>query len=224
VATGRYVYFIGADDYLGAEALERMVAAADEWGSDVLVGKMVGVNGRAVHQDLFTEDLPEIDLYDSPIVWLLNNCKLFRRDLVERHGLRYPLGWPMGSDQPFTIEACVRASRISVLSSYTCYYAVTREDDGNITQGTVSIYTRLVCAEKLFPIVAGLLEPGPRRDAFLRRHTTWELTMPLRQNLLELDDDARRDVCARVGTLVDQYVTDDVMASLPLWRRVRLRL
>ena len=30
VARGRYVFFIGSDDYLGHEALERLVAGADE--------------------------------------------------------------------------------------------------------------------------------------------------------------------------------------------------
>jgi hypothetical protein len=225
VATGRYVYFVGADDHLGPEALERMVAAADAWGSDVLVGKMEGVNGRAVRRpELFAENRPEIDLYDSVLPWVLSNCKLFRRDLVERHKLRFPEHMRIGSDQPFTLEACVRAERISVLADYTCYYAVLREDGGNITQGAVDVHTRLECAESLFAVVAGLLEPGPERDAILKRHTRWELTMPTREGFLELDRDARLDVCARVGRLVEEYVTDDVLHTLPIVRRARLRL
>ena len=32
----------------------------------------------------------------------------------------------MGSDQPFTLEACFRARRISVLADYDYYYAVRR--------------------------------------------------------------------------------------------------
>jgi glycosyltransferase involved in cell wall biosynthesis len=38
VATGRYVFFVGADDHLGPEAMQRLVAAADEYGSDVVLG------------------------------------------------------------------------------------------------------------------------------------------------------------------------------------------
>ncbi|MES9536462.1 glycosyltransferase [Actinomadura sp. NPDC000600] len=225
VATGRYVYFVGADDHLGPEALERMVAAADEWGSDVLVGKMEGVNGRAVRRpELFAENRPEIDLYDSVLPWVLSNCKLFRRELVERHKLRFHEHMRIGSDQPFTLEACVRARRISVLADYTCYYAVLRDDGGNITQGAVDVHTRLECAESLFGVVADLIEPGPKRDAILKRHTRWELTMPTREGFLELDRAAQEDVCARVGRLVDRYVTDEVLYTLPIVRRVRLRL
>ena len=47
LARGRYVFFADADDLLGPEALRRLVAFADEHGSDVIVPRMVGLNGRA---------------------------------------------------------------------------------------------------------------------------------------------------------------------------------
>src|SRR5262245_56468575 len=52
-ATGRFVFFLGADDYLAPHALEHMVDAADRWDSDVLLPKMVGVNNRFTSQDIF---------------------------------------------------------------------------------------------------------------------------------------------------------------------------
>ncbi|RBL84108.1 glycosyltransferase family 2 protein, partial [Streptomyces cavourensis] len=107
LATGRFVYFIGSDDHLGEEALERMVACADADGSDVVVGRMAGVNGRYVHQKLYKEGRREVTLFDSALPFTLANTKLFRRELVEKYGLRFPEDMPVGSDQPFTIErAC----------------------------------------------------------------------------------------------------------------------
>ena len=53
LAGGRYVFFLGADDYLGPEALERLVRAATHWDSDVIFGRMVGVGGRYVDQRMF---------------------------------------------------------------------------------------------------------------------------------------------------------------------------
>ena len=66
-ATGRYVFFVGADDHLGREALARMAAAADEWQSDVLLGKVVGVHSRHIYQDIFARTEPDLDLFDSPL-------------------------------------------------------------------------------------------------------------------------------------------------------------
>jgi poly(ribitol-phosphate) beta-N-acetylglucosaminyltransferase len=45
-ATGTYVFFLDADDYLGTEALERLVAMAERNESDIVLGKLVGVEGR----------------------------------------------------------------------------------------------------------------------------------------------------------------------------------
>src|SRR3954453_10492672 len=94
---------------------------------------MVGGNGRYVHPPLFERTAAEISLDDSALAWSLSNCKLFRRELIEDLGLRFREDMPVCSDQPFTLEACVRARRISVLADYDYYYAVRRVDSSNIT-------------------------------------------------------------------------------------------
>lgn len=223
LATGRFVYFIGSDDYLGEEALERMVACADANDSDVVIGKMVGTNGRYVHQKLYTGDRPEISLYDSELPYTLANTKLFRRELVEKHGLRFPEDLPVGSDQPFTIEACVRARRISVLSDYTYYYAVKRGDSSNITYRADHL-ARLRCTARIMEHTAGLIPAGPRRDAVLKRHFDWELSKLLQKDFPALDLTTRRQVCEGVGALLDAYFTDELREGTGVKRRVRFGL
>jgi poly(ribitol-phosphate) beta-N-acetylglucosaminyltransferase len=223
VATGRYVYFIGSDDHLGKEALARMVACADKHDSDVVVGKMVGTNGRYVHQALFKKSNPDVSLYDSALPFTLANTKLFRRELVEQYKLRFPEDLPVGSDQPFTIEACVRARKISVLADYTYYYAVKRGDASNITYRADHL-ARLHCTEKIMKHAAGLIEAGPQRDTVLERHFTWELSKLVKADFLVLDPQTRREVCAGIADLADEYLTDPLRDSLPVTRRVRLAL
>lgn len=223
VATGRYVYFIGADDHLGEEALARMVACADEYDSDVVVGKMVGTNGRYVHQKLYKRNDPDISLFRSELPFTLANTKLFRRELVERHGLRFPEDLPVGSDQPFTVEACVRARRISVLADYDFYYAVKRGDAGNITYRADHL-SRLRCTAAIMKHAAALVEAGPDRDALLRRHFTWELSKLVQSDFPALDAEVRREVCAGIAALADEYLTDGLRDSLDVKRRVRICL
>jgi poly(ribitol-phosphate) beta-N-acetylglucosaminyltransferase len=223
VATGRYVFFIGADDFLGPDALRRMVAAADEYGSDVVVAKMAGVNSRWVPKDIFASTQIDVDLFDSPLPFALSNTKLFRRELVERHHLRYPEDLPVGSDQPFTLEACVRAKRITVLADYEYYYAVRRHSAGNITYRS-SHELQLECTERLMAFTATLLEPGPRRDAINYRHLHTELCRLLRPDFLALDRDTQERVVAGAGRLVKEYLTDQLSARLDVSRRLRLHL
>jgi hypothetical protein len=189
----------------------------------VVVGKMVGVNDRFVHQGLFEKTEPDVRLADSALPWSLSNCKLFRRELVERHGLRFPEDLPLGSDQPFTIEACVRARRISALADYEYYYAVRRSDSSNMTYRThPRVY--LECAEKLIQFTIGLIEPGPDRDAILRRQFTWEVAKHVGTRFLDYDPADRPEICAEAGRICDTYLTEDLRKKIDVKRRVRLFL
>src|SRR5690606_26322203 len=130
---GRWVYFVGADDRLGAEALERLVAHGDASGADVVIGAQVGV-GRHVPNALSGKDHARIDPFGRHLRWTLANSKLFRRSHLEELGLRYREDMRVGSDQPFTLRACLTGT-VAALGSYDCYYVVRRDDDSNITYG-----------------------------------------------------------------------------------------
>lgn len=221
LATGRYVFFIGADDYLGEEALARLVAAADEYGSDVVLGKTVGVNSRNINQAIYARTEKEIDLFDSALPWALSNTKLFRRELIERHGLRYPEDMPVGSDQPFTLEACYRAKRISVLADYEYYHAVRRLNAHNITYRSRHV-ERLRCAESIMDFVARLIEPGKQRDAILLRHFTWEVARLVEDDFLRLDRAVQEQVVAGIRALADRYLTDEIRDRLGIEARLRI--
>ncbi|MEH1124966.1 glycosyltransferase family 2 protein [Micromonospora sp. CPCC 206061] len=223
LARGRYVYFVGADDYLGRETLERLVDAADRYGSDVVLGRAVGVNNRYIHQQVYARTEPAIDLFDadSGLRWSLANYKLFRRELVERHGLRFPEDMPVASDQPFTIEAICRANRVTVLADYDYYYAVRRLDAGNITYSSRHL-ERLAAAGRIMDFVADLVEPGTRRDTLLFRHFTWELGKLLGDDFLRLDRRTQELVCLGAADLVDRHLTDEIRDQLDIETRIRL--
>ncbi|MCP3817704.1 glycosyltransferase [Streptomyces sp. A3M-1-3] len=223
VATGRFVFFIGADDYLGTEALERMVAYADEHESDVVIGRMVGTNGRYAHQALFQKSDPDISLYDSALPFTLANIKLFRRDLVEQHKLRFPEDLPVGSDMPFTLEACIRARKVSVLADYKYYYAVKRGDASNITYRSDHL-VRLRCTAEIMKFAAGLIEAGPKQDAVFERHFTWEIPKLVQDDFLLLDPQVQQEVCDGIRELADAYFTDAVRDAIDVKRRVRISL
>ncbi|GAA2530038.1 glycosyltransferase family 2 protein [Pilimelia columellifera] len=223
VAAGRYVYFVGADDYLGGQALERLVAAADRLDADVVLGKVVGVNSRFVYQDVFARNADRIGLADSALPWSLMNVKLFRRDLLEQHAIRYPEDMPLGSDLPFTLEACYRARKISVVADYTCYHAVRRLNARNITQLS-DVDARLACLRRLVQFTVGLIPEGPERRAVLARLFALEVAVLLRDDLALADDDTRRRVGDTIRELADQHLDDAIAGGLDIETWLRLRV
>ena len=221
MATGRYVFFLGADDHLGREALQRMVSAADAFGSDVVVGKVVGVNSRFIYQDIFARNEIDVGLCDSPLPYSLANTKLFRRELLERHAIRYPEGLPIGSDLPFTLEACHRARRVSVLADYDYYYAVRRFSATNITYLSRRV-TRLRTIEAFMSFADTLLEPGPEHDAVMARLFDHDVTKLIEDDLLGADRATQEAVHEGVGRLAARYLTEDLAAKLGSETRIRV--
>jgi len=203
--------------------LARLVAAADGWGSDVVAGRMVGCNGRFVPQAIFSRTDPDVDLYTSALPFAMSNTKLFRRSLLVEHGIRYPESLPFGSDQPFTVAACVHARKISVLADYDYYYAVRRHNAANITYRS-SHRQRLACTAQIMAATAALLPAGPRRDAILHRSFASELSKLTRPDFLTLEAATQTDIAAGIATLTDRYLTEPIAARLDVNRRLRLRL
>ncbi|WP_420718593.1 glycosyltransferase [Streptomyces sp. H51] len=177
-ARGRFVFFLDADDYLGPEALERMVRAAEQNGTDIVLGRMVGVGGRGAPTSMFRRSQPRTDVFSSRVYWTLNPMKLFRRDLLERHGLRFPTDLTIGEDQLFVGAAYLKASGISVVADYDCLFWVLRDDGANITRRTSSSEVRMRFLPRVVDMVLEYTSPGPGRDHLAHRHLTvdvWEL-------------------------------------------------
>ncbi|MBB4737479.1 glycosyltransferase involved in cell wall biosynthesis [Actinoplanes octamycinicus] len=221
-ATGRYVFFVGADDRLGPEALERLVGAADETGADIVLGRLVGAGGRKVDQRIFAAgDRDAITLADSPLAWALSNTKLFRRALLEEHRIRFPEDMASCSDQPFTIRAVLAARRIAVRTGYEFYYAVRRTDASNITFRTPPV--RLLQDTTLLLARAADLVSEPRaRHNLLVRHFSWEVGKLLGKRFLSAGPDDRETVHQGVRKLADAYLTEAARRDLPVRHRAAI--
>lgn len=222
-AHGRYVFFLGADDYLGDEALERLVARADEWESDVVCARIVGVGGRWVNQVLYARDAKDVPFPSAELASALSNTKLFRRSLLTEHGITFARDLKVGSDQPFTIEAMLHARRISVLGDYAYYHAVKRDDASNITYSS-GWRARLAGISAVIEHVADLIGPGEGRDLLLGRHFSGEIATLLRRDLYQVDEAEQRELVAAVNALASAYLTEPMLTRLRVLDRWRFLL
>lgn len=222
IARGRYVFFIGSDDYFGPEALERMVDRADELGSDVLLCKMVGVNGRKA-PDVFAEDVADAPFPTPELAWALSNTKLFRRELVESEGLRFPEGMAVCSDVPFTLRAMAKASKITIQSDYDSYYAVKRETGGNLIYSTGPVEW-VHAAEQIVAAIEDLYGPGPEREALMYRVFSREIAKCVQPQFLTADKSSREKFWEAVAGFCDAHLTEAIRERLPTEKRVRISL
>ncbi|MEV5731943.1 glycosyltransferase [Streptomyces sp. NPDC052292] len=221
-AAGRYVFFLDADDRLGAEALERMVAMADRNGTDVVLGRVEGVN-RTPPKSMFGRTLERTDVFSSNIKFTLSAQKLFRRAMLERHGMRFDESLWTGEDALFTLEAYLRADGVSVLADYTCYYLVGREDGKHVTK-TGGYTLRFDSARALMKLIADMVPAGARRDELMVRPFLITLLPQFGPRFLKDDEAVRQDKLELARPLMEAYWTPGVARRLKVHERLRLHL
>lgn len=223
-ATGTFVFFLDADDRLGPEALERMVGMAEENGTDIVLGKMVGVGGRGAPTSMFQRNQPRTDVFSSRVYWTLNPMKLFRRELLERHGLRFPTDLAIGEDQLFVGAAYLHASGISVVADYDCLYWVQREDEGNITRRLKGSERRLRFLPRMVELILDNVPPGPGRDHLAHRHLTVEVQQLLAYHLVHEPREGQHKTLDRLAEIIEPLWHEGMNERLSAMARLRLHL
>jgi poly(ribitol-phosphate) beta-N-acetylglucosaminyltransferase len=225
VSAGRYVFFCDHDDWLSPEALERMIDYAERTGADVLVPKMVG-HGRSVPRQLFAANDPDASVSEGLLTTSLTPHKLFRRDFLHRHGLRFPEGPRRLEDHVFVMAAYLHASRIAVLADYPCYHHIGRPDASNAGYEAPDPHEYFGYLREVLDVVDALTEPGPLRDVVRERSFSNEMLgrVTRRRAFADQDADYRRRIFAEVRDLMRERFPPEFGERLAAVPRVRAEL
>ena len=224
MARGEFVLFVDNDDWIGREALERMHATAVRDGADIVIGKVVG-HGKPVPPTLFVENRSGVGLDWPPLVWLLTPHRLFRKSLIEEHGLRFPEGPRRLEDHVFVVNALFRTSRVSVLADYPCYHWMLRDRETNASANEFDPSVYYANLREVLDIVDEHTEPGELRD---RLYTRWYRGKVLSRVggylFWNRTPEARRKRFQEIKILTEERFRPELDAQLPFNLRLRSRL
>ncbi|MDO8144124.1 glycosyltransferase family 2 protein [Isoptericola sp. 178] len=224
-ATGRYIFCLDADDMLTPWALERLVDTADSTGSDVVLGKIQGINGHGQPSKTFQRTVLDADLARDHLFHAMTPHKLFRREHLETIQLRFHEDMSVGEDVIFVAEAELTARKISILADDAYYQWRQRTDTtehmSKSGAGFEGIYVK---ASRLAALIEKHVEPGPRREALMRRVYRYVYHGMLRNLALETDDERRAENAARVRETFGPLWSDGSRAHLPTHLSLPLEL
>ena len=224
MAQGEYVFFADNDDWLEADAIERLYATAVQDRADIVIGKVVG-HGKQVPLRIFESNLHAIGFDSDLLLGLLTPAKLFRRRLLDEGGLRFPEGRRRLEDHVFVVGAYFAAERISVLADRPVYHWMRREDQDNASYRRFDAQAYFGNVREVLDLVESKTTPGPFRDELL---THWYRGKMLGRvggrDWLWREDDFRKELYDAVRPLAMERFGEDVHDRLPFNLRVRSTL
>ena len=115
-ATGEFVFFLDSDDVLMPGGLTAATKYAYENTSDVVLPRLVSLDGRGVPRGMYLKNQPDINLENSRVYWALNPMKLIRRSLLIKNKIEFDTSLSRDEDQPFAFKAYLAATKISILA------------------------------------------------------------------------------------------------------------
>lgn len=137
LARGEYVVFMDHDDELPPHALEAAYELGHRNGADAVNGKESLTRFPGWALGIYTENIDNAIGRIAPIPLMpLNPHKMYRRQFLLDHGIRFPEGrrhiW---EDIFFNVEVYAHARVISVLSDTAFYHWVTTGENNSASYG-----------------------------------------------------------------------------------------
>jgi len=139
-ATGEYVIFTDADDYLAPNSCEVLYNAIKEKDVEFVSANFAFTNndGTPWKKPMFSDKFEntELSIEDYKKSFYLLNCgvwnKIFKRDFIEKNKLRFEIGLP-SEDDIFVTLAFMKAKKIYFINNVVYYYRQRDIKKGNLS-------------------------------------------------------------------------------------------
>ena len=142
-ARGEYIHFMDSDDFITCDAYEKLYKYAKNGNYDVVTFNYLRFDEvrswKVASQldvfDVTSGDIENTSLFDfKELSWDMTNCnKLVKKELLDKHDIKYHYKNIIYEDNLFWIEIYINAKRMAVLKEYMYFWRY-RENLTSTTQ------------------------------------------------------------------------------------------
>jgi len=129
-ASGEYLLFLDSDDLLEPTCLEKLYKKAKETNSDIVY---CGFNSVNENNELLSSFSDKYDFFQgkgnfilekmlSYNTWICTGSAIYKKKLLDCHGLRYKLNCIYSEDQEFVMKSLVNSEKISSVEESLMIY------------------------------------------------------------------------------------------------------
>jgi poly(ribitol-phosphate) beta-N-acetylglucosaminyltransferase len=220
-ATGAYVFFHDADDYLGPDALRRLLNLARQQDSDIVVPR-VSWFGKPGAAPASRRTVLDADIVENGVWRSLTPHKLIRRSLIEQLGLRFCEDMVQGEDQVFMATCLFAARKISILGGKDLYNRRLLPDRSNLSRQRQTLTNKQLTTARMVGLVVANTSPGQRRDHLLHRVFVRTLSPALNRPFMAARSQERKEFLEVMQAEVFPYMPYSVLGELGDMQRLRM--
>ena len=141
IASGEYVLFVDSDDYVSQDYFSIIDSICNETPADLIQFSYRDDSGNhdldAIYSPMYvrTRNLLMPKITDAICKKTINGpvAKLYKREIIERHHLRFPVGVSVGEDRVFNIVYTFYIQSYAVTEKTV--YIVNTENEHSLTRG-----------------------------------------------------------------------------------------
>lgn len=159
-AKGEWITFVDSDDWVSNNVLEEIIKDTDNY--DLIIEYATIVN-HPTDNDI---SIPDITIDEFNFDLLFSEChlswrtspwgKLFRRDLVELHSLRFQVDMSIGEDAVFLYTYLLFAKRIRINNNRNYYYLY--DSERSLTKRINSVNSEIYVHDYMSSAINRLIE------------------------------------------------------------------
>jgi CDP-glycerol glycerophosphotransferase len=134
-ARAPYVMFLDSDDHFERHACKNLLLTAERTGADVVSGRVTRVLVTKGRRGTWTKQLYERravyrGIRENPQLFMdpLSTNKLYRREFLDRHGIRFPEGIHY-EDSLFSTQVYCQAEVIALVPNVVYFWRIVHDDE-----------------------------------------------------------------------------------------------
>lgn len=208
VATGDYIYFVDADDYIFSQTLSRLASLLEE-GADVAVGAFTD-------WDYNLRRFPHITDWDE---WLCATFtsggltlvnKMFRRQVIESRHIRFDTNVCKSEDHLFTAQYMLHCNHRIAVTDYVVYFYTFNPMSISHKTSTTGVFSPRIAdsiyvAVRIYNLLKDSLSPKTLR---MLRYDTYHKYRRIRH-------EGHRQKCTDAGFYSGMYT--EMHSIMPVW-------
>jgi hypothetical protein len=177
---------------------------------------------RRIPRVVFSQTTRRCTLSDSAIMDSLTPHKLFRREFLNEHQIRFPEGKRRLEDHLFVVTGYLLAEVVSIYADYTCYFHIRRVDMANAGFRKTNWRGYFDNLADALDVVVSHTDPGEERDLIFRRWLQVEMVQRLSgSRWLRFTDEEAAALFRNAHRVASRYFGEGVVSLLqPMQQRI----